>query len=493
MSKLSPQQTEALRALPAVHEVLDDASLRSQLRDLITQPFSGQVLSDIIRDVLEEERRAIRDDQEPKTAACRRSAIIQQLESLTQPPLRSVINGTGIIIHTGLGRSPLAAAAVGAMADVAANYAPVELNMADGQRGQRLDVVRGLLCEITGAEAATVVNNNAASLMLILATLAKHRNVVVSRGELIEIGGSFRLPDIMQAAGCTLREVGTTNKTRLSDFRSAIDDRTTMILSVHPSNYRVHGFTNSPPIEALAELARERNVLCVHDVGSGVLQPWPLEMMRDEPDVQRSLNADCDLVLFSGDKALGGPQAGIIVGRSVVVEQLNKHPMMRAMRLDKVILAGLAATLQLHRDQTLAAQSLPVLQMLHTTVAELQERAVAIIAKVHEEQDDDEAVDLQHIETEAYLGGGSVPGQSMASIAIAISMTNLADHEIAHQLRTRQIGIVPRVSQGRVLIDLRTVLPSQDDAIVQRLARLGGILEKIVRAPSRSGSKGRVR
>jgi len=388
--------------------------------------------------------------------------VHHRLRRALRPPLGPVINATGIIIHTGLGRAPLAEAAARAAFEATRQYAPVELAMDTGERGRRSQIVHELLCALTGAESATVVNNNAAALMITLSTLAAGRSVIVSRGELIEIGGSFRLPDVMKAGGAVLREVGTTNRTRLSDYENAIDDMTALLMKVHTSNYRIAGFTQSVTIDVLATLGRHHGLPVIDDIGSGALIDLAAYgVQSDEPSASAAIAAGADLVLFSGDKLLGGPQAGIIVGRGDLIERIEKSPMMRALRVDKYTLAALGATLQLHRDPRNAAAAIPVLRMLTTPLEDLEHRGREITNQLRG-VDATVTVEPSH----AYLGGGSLPTEAIPSVAITIAPANMAEAEFAQRLRQADLPVIARVRDGAAWFDLRTVFPNQDEALI---------------------------
>lgn len=454
---------QAMRSIPPVDGLVGHDALkawRDRLPDALIAGAARKVI-DIYRASL-----LASDSPSPCDIAALASQVAVTLEAETAPPLASVVNATGILIHTGLGRSPLATCAVEAMADAAAHFAPVELEMSTGQRGQRNDITRSLLCELTGAESAVVVNNNAAALLLILTVVAKGGSVVLSRGEMVEIGGSFRVPDVMLAAGCDLAEVGTTNKTRLSDYENAINETTRGLLKVHPSNYRIEGFTQSVPVEELTPLAKAHGLPVIDDVGSGALfdyGPWGL---RDEPIVRHSVAAGADIVCFSGDKLLGGPQAGIIVGTKVWIDKIEKHPMMRALRVDKITLAALGSTLQLHRDPKLAAQEVPILRMLTTPMSTLQERGDAMQKEISE-IDGIKSVDV--VKTEAYMGGGSNPAQAVPSLALRLIPKAISVTELAQRLRTGSPAILPRIADDSLWLDLRTLFPKQDVGVVSAI------------------------
>lgn len=457
----------ALRALPSVNDVVEAAAL-SPWRDQLPRPLIVQA----VRAALEEHRGVLRTGgaagaarhAPPSTESIAESAAAL-LEAGNRPPLTPAINGTGIIIHTGLGRAPLAKEAVEALAAAAGGYAPVELDMPSGERGRRSTIVRPLLAELTGAESATVVNNNAAALVLLLTTLAKGRTVVVSRGELIEIGGSFRLPDIMAASGAFLREVGTTNRTHLSDYERAIDGSTALILKIHPSNYRIAGFTQEVETSDLVALARTRSIPLVHDIGSGALTDLMPLGIPGEPWARQSIEQGADLVLFSGDKLLGGPQAGVIVGRQALIDRIERHPLMRAMRVDKLTLAALGATLLLHRDAAHAAQRVPVLAMAAAPLGSLQLRATRLVSSL------EDAPGLKSVHaapSDAYLGGGSLPTRKVPSVALVVAPVDGDEAALARRLRTGApplLPVLPRVQGGGVWIDLRTVFPQQDEDV----------------------------
>ncbi|MCA1834764.1 MAG: L-seryl-tRNA(Sec) selenium transferase, partial [Actinobacteria bacterium] len=383
-------------------------------------------------------------------------AIVQDVQArggeLARLLLGPVINATGVVLHTNLGRAPLSEAAVLA-ASLAAGAVNLELDLAAGERGSRAPAAEKLLCALTGSEAALVVNNNAGALVLALAVLARGREVIVSRGELIEIGGEFRLPSIMEVSGAVLREVGTTNRTRASDVRGAIADNTGLILKVHPSNYRILGFTDEAALGDLAFIAREAGVPLLHDIGSGLLTPD--ERFPGEPDATTSLQAGADLVCFSGDKLLGGPQAGVIAGRAALVAACRRHPLARALRADKMSLAAMEATLLAHARGD--RSRIPIWRMLELTPDDIRPRAASMAA----------ATGGRCAEGESLSGGGSLPGLGLPTVLVAVDHERPAD--VARALRRGTPPVVARVENGALVIDMRTVDPKDDAALEQAL------------------------
>jgi L-seryl-tRNA(Ser) seleniumtransferase len=393
---------------------------------------------DAARSVLGRAREEIRVGEDPGDLAERLDA---ELAAARAPRLRRVINATGVIVHTNLGRAPLAEAAIERVRAVAAGYSNLEYDLAAGGRGSRQEHVAAILRRLTGAEAALVVNNNAAAVMLALAALAEGREVLVSRGELIEIGDGFRIPDVLERSGARLREVGTTNRTRVSDYESAIGPETAVLLRVHQSNFRVVGFTEQPRLEELARVAHSHQLSFVDDLGSGALVD-----VGDEPTARASLQAGADLVCFSGDKLLGGPQAGIVVGRADLVDELRRHPLQRALRADKLTLAALEGTLQLVVD---APGEIPVLRMLREPPEAVRTRATRLA----------ERVGGQVEETVARAGGGALPLTELPSFACAV------EEELATRLREADPPVVALVRDGRTLLDCRTLSDAEVDEV----------------------------
>jgi L-seryl-tRNA(Ser) seleniumtransferase len=438
------------RRLPRMDALLEHPELVARAATL----GRGTVLG-AARAALEAGRRAVAGGGSVPGVEELAARVAGELDRRCARRTRGVVNATGVVLHTNLGRAPLSAAAREAVAE-AAGYASVEYDLVAGTRGRRGAAAEALLREATSAEAGLVVNNAAGALLLALGGLARGREVVVSRGELIEIGGEFRLPQVMEAAGVVLREVGTTNRTHLRDYAAALGAETALVLAVHPSNYRVEGFATRPALAELAALAAERGLPLLHDVGSGLLHGE----LGDEPSVAASLRAGADLVLFSGDKLLGGPQAGLVVGRAELVGRLARHPLARAVRADKLTLAALEATLADHlagrRDQ------LPVWRALLLTAAELEPRAAAVAAAVGP------AASLRAGTSVA--GGGSLPGEGLESVLVEVAPAPAGATEVLARLRAGDPPVVARVERERVVVDLRTVPPEQDALVARALA-----------------------
>jgi L-seryl-tRNA(Ser) seleniumtransferase len=427
-----------LRDLPSVDRLLGDEVLAAAPRPLATAAA---------RAALERARVAIRAGDDPGDVVVSARA---ELERLAAPALRRVLNATGVIVHTNLGRAPLAPAALARAVDVGGSYSNLELDLASGTRGSRQDHVAAALMRLTGAEAALVVNNNAAAVLLALAALAEGSEVVVSRGELLEIGDGFRIPDVLARSGARMVEVGTTNRTRAVDYERAIGPDTKALLRVHQSNFRIVGFTESPTTEELAVVAHAAGLVLVDDLGSGSLGD-----VGDEPTAASSLAVGADLVCFSGDKLLGGPQAGIVVGRADLVERLRRHPLQRALRADKLTLAALEGTLPLHEDPARARQEIPVLRMLDEPVERVRERAERLAGLIGGEVE----------ETVARVGGGALPLAELPSAACAI------EESLAAPLRLGDPPVLGIVRDGRLLLDARTLTDAEVDEAARAVLR----------------------
>ena len=442
-----------LRGLPAMDALLTDDAAR-----ILVQQHSRDLVVAALRAELDSARQAILAGEEVDIA---RAAIIQRagadLLRQQQPSLRPVINATGVIIHTNLGRAPLSEAANAAMRAASTGYSTLEFDLQSGERGSRLVHAADMLHDLAGAEAALVVNNNASALVLILSALARDKQVVISRGQLVEIGGGFRIPAIMQQSGAHLVEVGATNRTRISDFADALTERTAMLLRVHSSNFKQIGFVQQPTLPELASLAHERDLLAVDDLGSGTLIDTAQFGLDHEPTIQESLAAGVDLVCFSGDKLLGGPQAGIILGKAEAVGQLKAHPLARALRVDKLTYAALLATLEHYRRGEALAQ-IPVWQMISRPLADIADTARRWA----------KSSGGSLIKGESTVGGGSLPGASLPTWLLALDSAN--PEALKAALRRADPPIIARIAGGRVLLDPRTVLAGQESDLARVLA-----------------------
>ncbi len=457
-----------LRNIPSVNELLDSPPLRK-----LMDRASRSVVLNGVRDFLDNLRKEVQStaaDLKLPGAGELAERIAHWIAHEERPALRPVINATGILLHTGLGRAPLAEEAITALVEVARDYASVEIDLTSGERSQRVIAVERLLTQLTGAEAAAVVNNNAAATLLTLAALAAGREVIVSRGELVEIGGSYRLPEVMQASGAILREVGTTNKTRIGDYQAAIGPQTAALLHVHPSNYVVQGFAESTPLAELVALARREQRLVIDDIGSGALWDFTLCAVTDEPRPQDSLKCGADVVLFSGDKLLGGPQCGIILGTRASVDKISRHPLARAVRVDKLTLAALAATLRLYQDPDTVEHRVPLLTLLTTPVENLRNRAERLAPQLAACP---AIAKAEPVADTAFLGGGSMPSQSIPTWCVALTPARDSVETLAKELRRGHPSVCGRIHQDRLLLDLRSVFARQDHLLVSAVKAIG--------------------
>ncbi|MGD8897907.1 MAG: L-seryl-tRNA(Sec) selenium transferase [Acidobacteriota bacterium] len=387
-----------------------------------------------------------------------------RVEAAMRPSLDTVLNASGVVVHTNLGRAPLSAAAAARVADVASSYSNLEYDLERGERGNREVHAESRLREMLGVESTVVVNNCAAAVLLAVNTLAEGREVLVSRGELVEIGGSFRIPEVLGKGGARLREVGTTNRTRITDFRAALTSETGLILKVHPSNFRIVGFTAAPSIEELAELAKEVGIPLMEDQGSGLMDPLP-GALAPEATAPAALRGGAGVVTFSGDKLLGGPQAGLVAGQRALVEPMRRNPLYRALRVDKMTLAALDATLVEH-EAGRAASTIPVLRMVHTPVDDIRTRAEGLASRLAEAD-----TELQPSLDEAHsaVGGGAAPTVGVPTVLIALTHPTLSPDCIAAALRAGQPPVVVRVAENRLLVDLRTVRPDDEQVLLDAL------------------------
>ena len=447
--------TSAYRSLPSVDRLLDDGRVQR-----LIETYSREAVLDLLRAGLGEARQAIADGGTPPDL----ERLVESVEARAASRWRQwptpVINATGVILHTNLGRAPLSAEATLATRQAAVGYSDLELDLETGRRGSRHGHITHLLSQLTGADAALVVNNNASALLLALAAIAAGREVIVSRGEAIEIGGGFRIPEVLRQSGATLVEVGTTNRTYVSDFEAAITEQTGAILSAHASNFRVSGFVHSPEISDLVELGRQRRIPVLHDLGSGCLVDTTQFGLEHEPMPQESIQAGVGLALFSGDKLLGGPQAGVIVGTGELVDAAARHPIARAVRIDKLSLAGLHATL-LHYVREEATDKVPIWRMIAASAEELKAKAERWTGALGPR--------ASVAEARSTIGGGSLPGETLPTWAVAIGGNGGAE-AIAHRLREGDPPVIGRIEDERVLLDPRTVLPEEEEPLLRAVS-----------------------
>ena len=464
MTKISEAQSrDPRRRLPAVGVICADPAAQP-----LNARFGSSAVVTVLRTVLADARARLRDDPAAApTVAELLEAAGRYLEERARETLFPVINATGVVIHTNLGRAPLAPEAVAAM-QAAASYSNLELNLDTGRRASRHDHLDALIAEITGAEAGLAVNNCAGAVLLAIAAVADRAPVIVSRGELVEIGGGFRVPDVVAQAGSRLVEVGTTNRTHLRDYEQALRDcpDAKVILRTHPSNFRMSGFTSAPPLDALARLAHAHGLLLVEDLGGGALVDLTPFGISDEPMVQSSLRAGVDLVLFSGDKLLGGPQAGVAAGRRELVDRLAGHPLARALRLDKSAVAALAVTLRLYRPPSDPIGAIPVLRMLTQPLKEISDRAHDLLGQVERLP----ALEAVIEDTQGYAGGGAMPMLALPSRALALRSARFSADELARRLRMGAPAVFARIERDAVLLDLRTVSDAEAPALAAAIA-----------------------
>ena len=451
------------RQLPSVDKLLQDRRIQALVAE-----HSRATVVEITRETIEEARKRIGDGESCPSY----EDLVQEIDSSAQsafaPSLRHVINATGVVIHTNLGRAPVSEEAAAAMREAAASFTNLEFDLASGERGSRHVHVEQLLCRVTGAEAGFAVNNNAGAVLLSLMALGKGKEVILSRSQSVEIGGGFRVPDVMRQSGAKLVEVGTTNKTYVSDYQAAIGARTALLLAVHSSNFRISGFTHFVDAPELVELGREHGIPVLHDVGSGALLDTAKFGLGHEPTVQESVEAGVDLICFSGDKLLGGPQTGVIVGKKALIERLKKYPLARALRIDKVSLAGLQATL-LHYLQDEAVEKIPVWRMIAMPLDSLAHRAERWRQALQGLGEDAEVVDGL-----STVGGGSLPDETLPTKLLSIQVggnSRSVAGVLASKLRSGMPAVVGRVERGKLLLDSRTVLPEEDAQLITAIRK----------------------
>jgi L-seryl-tRNA(Ser) seleniumtransferase len=455
---------ELYRLLPQVDEMLRTPAVAE-----LSARYGRSAVQQALRERLQHLRQSIAVGQAHASDITRALANLVEglpvmIERHRHQNLRRVVNGTGVMLHTNLGRAPLAPSAIQAIVEAARGYSTLEYNLEQKERGSRQDHVRQLLTEITGAEDAYVVNNNAAAVLLVLSALTAKREVIVSRGELVEVGDSFRIPEIIEQGGARLKEVGSTNKTHLRDYERAISSETAALLKVHTSNYRIVGFTAAVEASDLVALAHAHGLLAIWDLGSGVLVPDFVE-----PTVKDAVAQGLDLVTFSGDKLMGGPQAGVIVGRRAHIEVIKRHPLARALRIDKLTLAALEATLRLYRYSETEGE-VPLLSMYRRTTAQLQTAAESLVAAIN----GIDSLRAKAVASVGQMGGGAMPTQEIPSVAVAITSDKLSATQLEESLRNAAVPVIARMVQDEVWLDMRTVLSGEADDILAALAAAHG-------------------
>ena len=455
--------------MPKVDEVLD----KKEVLELL-EIMPRKVVLDSIREEIEELRNGIKEkkvkeEQLLKDIEKIGQRIVERAEIKNQYKLKRVINATGVVIHTNLGRSLINEKIMDNVKEIAINYSNLEYDLETGSRGSRYSHLEEIICEITGGEAAIVVNNNAAAVMLVLSTMAKGKEVIVSRGELIEIGGSFRIPDVMEESGAHLVEIGTTNKTHLRDFENAITEETGALLKVHTSNYRVLGFTSNVDSEELFQLKEKYNIPLIEDLGSGVLIDLSKYGIEYEPTVQESLKKGVDIVTFSGDKLLGGPQVGIIVGKKSYIEAMQRNPLTRAFRVDKFTISALEASLRYYLDEGVAEREIPTLSMLTISLDELERKAVKLKEKIDGEGLN-KFIKIEIEDSYSEVGGGSLPLEKLPTKVIVLTLDNFSTQKFENNLRKFHIPIITRLYRDRIYIDLRTIKEEEFNILVDGLS-----------------------
>jgi L-seryl-tRNA(Ser) seleniumtransferase len=458
-----PTTTALLRQIPAVNDLLG----RAALKDLEARAGRRLVVESARRVLQRLRDRIVAGSLASVSLEALEEEIIIEAETAIRSSLQAVINASGVVLHTNLGRAPLAREAIEHMAEVSTCYSNLEYDLEAGARGKRDVHTERLLCRLLGSEKALVVNNNAAAVLLALNTLAEGAEVVVSRGELIEIGGSFRIPDVCAKSGAILREVGTTNRTRIGDYAAAINERTRVLLRVHPSNFCILGFTERPSLEEFVDLARRHNLISMEDLGSGCLLDLSPHGLRDEPIAAASLNAGVDVITFSGDKLLGGPQAGILAGKREPLERIRRNPLFRALRVDKLTIAALESTISLYLQGN--TQAIPALRMIQLPKEAIRQRAERLAERLSAYPQ----FSLRVQDGESVIGGGSTPAQSLPTALLAVTHAQRSAQELERLLRQNSPPIVARVEQDALLFDLRTVFEDQDEELLRALEAIG--------------------
>ena len=456
------------RSIPKVDILLEKEEIQNAIEE-----YGREIVMEAIREEMEGLRAYIGTCEDEKAALDKIESLTEQIlryvKKVNTPNMRMVINGTGTILHTNLGRAPISQEHMAKLSNIVTGYSNLEYNLEAGKRGERYSHFEELLCRLTGAEAAMAVNNNAAAVMLILSSMARGGEVVVSRGELVEIGGKFRIPDVMEQSGATLVEVGTTNKTHYSDYEDAITEETKALLKVHTSNYRIVGFTDTVTIADLAPLAKERELPLIEDLGSGVLVDLSKYGLTYEPTVQDSIKNGADVVCFSGDKLLGGPQAGIIIGKKKYIDMMKKNQLTRAHRIDKFTATALELVLQEYLSEEKAIQNIPVLRMIHETKEEVTARARSLKNMLNRAGLD---ADFGLEECESQIGGGSLPLERIPSMAVTVKPHNISVPKLEEEMRHLEVPIIPRTANDTIYLDVRTIESRWFKQIVQMMGEL---------------------
>ena len=457
---------ELLKAIPKVDEFL------GWVADNTEAPMT--LVKSAVREILGEQRAAILAGDLVLLQDLDQDVLVLKFEERialkTGLNFRSVINGTGVVVHTNLGRSVLPKIAMESIQRVGSGYSNLEFDLTTGRRGSRYSLVEGLLCDLTGAEAALVVNNNAAAVFLVLDTLANGREVVISRGQLVEIGGSFRIPDVMAKSGAVMVEIGTTNRTHLHDYEAAINDQTSLLLKVHTSNFKVIGFTSEVLLADMVDLGARMGIPVMEDLGSGCLVDLSRYGLHKEPTVSELMKTGVDVLTFSGDKLLGGPQAGVILGEKEIIDRVKKNPLNRALRIDKFTLAGLESVLRLYFDEKMALQTIPTLTMLTMPLKTIEKRARRLLRKI--KHIPAEICGISLVKTESRAGGGALPEQGLASSAVALAPGSMTVNDLELKLRSADPPVIGRIEDDRFILDMRTVADNELDRLAALLLEI---------------------
>ena len=453
------------RSIPKVDVLLENPDIVTLIED-----HHRDVVVDVIREEIDKLRNFIKENDDINLIEEKINNLIENIKISTEKVysynIKKVINGTGTILHTNLGRAIISKKHADYLSEVVTSYSNLEYNLEEGKRGERYSHFEKLICKITGAEAAMAVNNNAAAVMLVLSSMAAEREVIVSRGELVEVGGKFRIPDVMKSSNAHLVEIGTTNKTHLEDYEDAISENTGAFLKVHTSNFKILGFTESVSIEELCKLGREKDIPVIEDIGSGVLIDLSKYGLEYEPTVQDSIKAGVDVVSFSGDKLLGGPQAGIIVGKKKYIDKMKKNPLTRAFRIDKFTATILEMIFHEYLNEEDAIKNIPVLSLITKDLKEIEKNANALFNKIENLEN---VADINVEDTFSQIGGGSLPAERIKSKSVTIMPKNISTQSLEAKLRAGKNPVVGRISEEKLILDMRTVLEDEIDILAQKL------------------------